>query len=231
MEAVILAGGLGTRLRSICPDRPKPMADVNGKPFLYYLLQYWKIQGVSHFILSVGYLYEQIIAYFGNHFEGIPIDYSIEPSPMGTGGGLLLALSYLQYRKHPILVLNGDTYFEVPLSELIHFQKEKGCACCLSLVSTEKNTRYGEITLLPSGQIKTLENTIKTSSCLINGGCYLIYPDRLKEYAPSGLNQPISLEVDLLRKLVSSKQSFGIAFNRYFLDIGIPEDYFKFLDK
>ncbi|MBS0649712.1 MAG: NTP transferase domain-containing protein, partial [Verrucomicrobia bacterium] len=74
MEAIVLAGGLGTRLRSVCADRPKPMADVNGKPFLYHLMQYWKGQGVSHFILSVGYLHEKVIEYFGHSFEGVPID-------------------------------------------------------------------------------------------------------------------------------------------------------------
>ncbi len=231
MEAIVLAGGLGKRLRSVCPDRPKPMVDVNGRPFLYYLMQYWIEQGVSHFILSVGYLHEIVIDYFGHSFEGVPIDYSIEPSPMGTGGGLILALDHLFRLDHPVLVLNGDTYFEVPLEELKNFQKEKNCMCCLSLLAIEKNTRYGGIKILPSGQIMRFNEKNDVKSCLINGGCYLICPNYLKRFIPPVLGHPLSLESDILMAAVNSKKTYGISFRKYFLDIGIPEDYFLSLKK
>ncbi|MBS0653758.1 MAG: nucleotidyltransferase family protein [Verrucomicrobia bacterium] len=231
MEAIVLAGGLGTRLRSVCADRPKPMADVNGKPFLYYVMQYWKEQGVSHFILSVGYLHEKVIEYFGHYFEGVPIDYSIEHSPMGTGGGLFLAMNALWRSNEPILVLNGDTYFEVPLQILRDFQMEKGCACCLSLLSVEKNTRYGGIKILPTGQIVSFNEKSELEPCLINGGCYLIRPDFLKRVAPLTIDRPLSFEADILTGAVALKECYGITFDKYFLDIGIPEDYFRSLKK
>jgi D-glycero-alpha-D-manno-heptose 1-phosphate guanylyltransferase len=231
MEAIVLAGGLGTRLRSVCSDRPKPMADVNGKPFLYHLMQYWREQGVSHFILSVGYLHEKVIEYFGHSFEGVPIDYAIEQSPMGTGGGLLLALDHLFHLDKPVLALNGDTYFEVPLQYLSDFQMTTGCACCLSLLSVEENTRYGGIKILSSGQIKSFNEKSNTGPCLINGGCYLFRPDILKQLFPLAIDKPVSLETDILTKLMSCKEAYGTIFDRYFLDIGIPQDYFKALKK
>ncbi|MBS0607710.1 MAG: nucleotidyltransferase family protein [Parachlamydiales bacterium] len=231
MEAIVLAGGLGTRLRSVCSDRPKPMADVNGKPFLYHLMQYWKGQGVSHFILSVGYLHEKVIEYFGHSFEGVPIDYAIEQSPMGTGGGLLLAMDYVARLDQPILVINGDTYFEVPLAELKKFQKDHGCACTLSLLRIAQNTRYGGIKTLPSGQITSFNERNEMEPCLINGGCYLIRPDYLNNFNSRIKDQPVSLEKDILLSAVSHQQAYGIAFDQYFLDIGIPEDYFQSLKK
>ena len=90
--AIILAGGLGTRLRSEVPNLPKPMAIVKNRPFLEYLMDYWIEQGVCKFILSIGYLSEKIVSHFGGTYKNIPISYSIEKSPLGTGGGLLLSL-------------------------------------------------------------------------------------------------------------------------------------------
>ena len=98
--AVILAGGLGTRLRSVISDLPKPMAPINGRPFLEYLICYWIGQGINHFVLSVGYLHQAIIGYFGNQFKGACIDYVIEESPLGTGGGLLLASKKVDQSKN-----------------------------------------------------------------------------------------------------------------------------------
>ena len=231
MEAIILAGGLGTRLRSVCADRPKPMADINGKPFLSILMDYWKREGVSHFILSVGYLHQQVIEYFGSSFEGIPIDYAIESSPMGTGGGLLLSLDHLRSSNECVLVINGDTYFEVPLAELKDFQQEKQSACTLSLRPVEENTRYGGINRLPSGQIVSFDEKGQKQQSLINGGCYLISPSFLKSLCSMPTEKPLSLEKDILIPAVSSQEAYGAVFDQYFLDIGIPEDYFRAVKK
>jgi D-glycero-alpha-D-manno-heptose 1-phosphate guanylyltransferase len=120
-SAIILAGGLGTRLRSAVPDLPKPMAPIAGRPFLAYQLDYWIRQGVDRFVLSVGYRHESIMAYFGAAYRGIAVDYSVEQTPLGTGGGLLLALERLDGGQRPFLLLNGDTYFEVDLATLSAF--------------------------------------------------------------------------------------------------------------
>jgi D-glycero-alpha-D-manno-heptose 1-phosphate guanylyltransferase len=231
MKAIILAGGLGTRLRSVCADRPKPMADLNGRPFLSVLMEYWKRQGVSHFILSVGYLHQIVIDVFGSSFEGIPIDYAIEPSPLGTGGGLLLALKHLEPLDDPVLVLNGDTYFEVSLAELKKFHEEKTASCTLSLLAIDKNTRYGGLSLLPSGQIQSFQEQGDQGQSLINGGCYLISASFLRQLHPQPILHPLSLEKEILVPAVSSQKAYGKVFDAYFLDIGIPEDYFRAVKK
>jgi len=100
MEAIILAGGLGTRLRSAVPSLPKPMAPIKGKPFLGYLFDYWLHQGIKHFILSVGYKYEVIHERFGTKYKDADVSYAIENEPLGTGGGLLLALNSLDQKSH-----------------------------------------------------------------------------------------------------------------------------------
>jgi NDP-sugar pyrophosphorylase family protein len=115
-EAVILAGGLGTRLRSVVSGIPKPMAPIKSKPFLEYLINYWSSQGITHFVFSTGYLSETIESYFKNHWGKSTISYSREKSPLGTGGALAQAIRQIQ--SDNTLVLNGDTYCEVPLAEL-----------------------------------------------------------------------------------------------------------------
>jgi len=214
MEAIILAGGFGTRLRSVCSDRPKPMAEVQEKPFLEHLLQYWKNQGVSHFILSVGYLHSVIINYFGKEYQGIPIDYAIENEPLGTGGGLLKALPYLHHPESTFLVLNGDTFFEVPLATFAH----KGEAT-LALYKIEKNTRYHGVTL---DNFSKIQNFNDPSSLLINGGCYLFDKKSLAQFQQK---EPLSLEKEILPILMSQGTCYGQLFDGFFIDIGIPEDY------
>ena len=123
LEAVVLAGGLGTRLRSVLPDLPKPMAPVNGRPFLEYLLDFWISQGVEHFVLSVGYRYQAVLDHFGFSYRDIPIDYSIESKPVGTGGGLFLASEKI-FSDQPFFVINGDTYFPVEANSILNFHTE-----------------------------------------------------------------------------------------------------------
>ena len=214
MEAIILAGGFGTRLRSVCSDLPKPMAHVQRKPFLEHLLEYWKCQGVSHFILSVGYLHPVIINYFGKGYRGIPIDYAIESEPLGTGGGVLQSLPYLNHPESLFLVLNGDTFFDVPLASFSH--KE---GVTLALYKVEKNTRYLGVTLDDCSKIQSYNDA---SSQLINGGCYLFDKKSLAQFKQKG---PLSLEKEILPVLMNQGHCYGQHFNGQFIDIGIPEDY------
>ena len=213
MEAIILAGGFGTRLKSALPNLPKPLAPIHGKPFLSYLMRYWKSQGVNHFILSVGYLHEKVIETFKNTFEGIPISYAIEKSALGTGGALLHASNFLQKQDRPFLALNGDTFFEIPSEEFT-----LSGACTLALYSPEKNSRYDGVTLTKDGQILKFGDP---SSSLINGGCYLLQKEALTPFKEG----PLSLEKDLLPKLVKQGTCYGKLFQSRFIDIGIPKDY------
>lgn len=213
MEAIILAGGLGTRLKSALPNLPKPLAPIHGKPFLSYLMSYWKSQGVNHFILSVGYLHEKVIDMFKNSFEGIPISYAIEKSALGTGGALLHASNFLQKPDSPFLALNGDTFFEIPFAEF-----PLSGSCMLALYSPEENSRYDGVTLTEDGQILKFGDP---SSSLINGGCYLLQKEALTPFKEG----PLSLEKDLLPKLVETGVCYGKSFKSRFIDIGIPKDY------
>ncbi|MEO0042666.1 MAG: hypothetical protein RL329_2114, partial [Bacteroidota bacterium] len=140
-EAIILAGGMGTRLREAVADVPKPMAPIGNRPFLAYLLDDLKIQKIKKVVLSVGYQYEVIQNYFGNHYKGIQISYSIENQPLGTGGGIRLALN--ECRQENIFILNGDTFFKVNLSKLATFHHRTQADLSIALKKMSHFDRYG----------------------------------------------------------------------------------------
>jgi len=223
-KAIILAGGLGTRLNSVLSDLPKPLAPINGKPFLEYQMDYWIHQGVDHFVLSVGYLKEKIVDYFGDHYQNIPINYAIEDTPLDTGGGLLKALDFIA-SDEPILVLNGDTYFEVDLKILRDFHVNQKSIWTFSLFRTIEVDRYMGIQLEPSGKLKLMNQQIGGQETLANGGVYLINPSNIKALGfKSG--EKISLERDILKKLSDNHfDIYGIEFEGQFIDIGVPNDY------
>ncbi|MBI3351118.1 MAG: NTP transferase domain-containing protein [Nitrospirae bacterium] len=173
MEAVILAGGIGTRLQPVVPDVPKPMAPVNGRPFLKYQMDYWIRQGVRRFILSIGYRGEIIRSYFGSRYENAEIDYAVEEHPLGTGGGLLLAVREL-ISSGPFLILNGDTFFEVDLDALQLFHHQKKSEFTIALLKVPVNSRYSGVQVGKESNIVAFEDRKPASSnLLVNGGVYL----------------------------------------------------------
>lgn len=222
MEAIILAGGLGTRLRAAVPDLPKPMAPVSGRPFLEHQFDYWVNQGVSRFILSVGYRHDAISAHFGAAYRGIPVVYAIESRPLGTGGGLMLAMRSLS-ATGPFLVLNGDTYFEVALGALREFHAEHEADITLSLFRTQQQGRYTGLGIGAAGEVVSLNAGEKGG--LANGGVYLV-ERRLLDREPGPADARVSFEEDILPSaLRSGKRMFGLEFSGRFIDIGVPEDY------
>lgn len=222
MEAIVLAGGLGTRLRAAVPDLPKPMAPVNGRPFLERLLDYWIAQGVTRLILSVGYRHEAVSAHFGLAFRGVPVGYAVEDSPLGTGGGLLLARGSLT-AAGPFLVLNGDTYFETPLKTLREFHAARGADATLALFRSPQQGRYTGLRIGKAGEVLSLNAGEKGG--LANGGVYLMERGLL-EGGPWLPAAPVSLEEDILPfALQSGRRVFGLECPGRFLDIGVPEDY------
>ncbi len=210
MEAVVLAGGLGTRLRSVVSDLPKPLALVGGRPFLERLLDYWVGQGVRRAVLAVGYKHELIRDHFGNMHRGCELAYSVESEPLGTGGALLLALSHL--KASPFLVLNGDTYFAVSLETLKAFHQSRRASATLALFRSEE-PRYTGVTLETNGQVKAL-----AGRGLVNGGVFLFERAALSQ-APRGA---CNLEKDLLSGM---SNVYGCVFDAPFVDIGVPEDW------
>ncbi len=225
-SAVILAGGLGTRLRSAVPNLPKPMAPINGRPFLEYQLRYWISQGVSHFVLSVGYRHQIIIDYFGNQFESASLDYVIEESPLGTGGALILASKKVS-KKERFLLLNGDTYFEVNLKRLVNFANKNNSDWCFSLFKTGEMERYLGMQVLPNGQISSLYPNSNSLARLANGGVYLVHPRAISDLTFFN-DSEISLEKDIFPFAMKVGQRFfGVEFQNKFIDIGVPDDYFR----
>ncbi len=225
MEAIILAGGLGSRLRATVPDLPKPMAPVNGRPFLEYLLDYWIGQGVNRFVLSVGYKRDIIEEHFATRYKGTEVDYAVEDQPCGTGGGLLLALKRLR-RTGPFLIMNGDTFFEVDLAPMRRYHQERRAELTIALREVEANSRYGSVGIDKEGKITTFDNRARTSGrALINGGVYLAEKSAFAGMAPES-DEPVSLEEQLYpRMLATGRRLYGFLSAGRFIDIGVPEDY------
>ena len=225
-SAVILAGGLGTRLRIAVPDLPKPMALINGRPFLEHQMRYWIGQGITHFVISIGYLYQVIIDYFGDEFEGANVDYVIESSPLGTGGALLLASKKVS-QQEGFLLLNGDTYFSIELQGLIEFSHKNNADWSFSLFRTVEKGRYLGVNASDDGRIRSLQSDFTFEERLANGGVYFVNPKALAAI-PLVCGNKYSLEDDIFPAAINLGQRlFGKEFPDVFIDIGIPEDYFR----
>ena len=227
--AIILAGGLGTRLRSAVPDLPKPMAPIAGRPFLAHQLDHWIAQGVRHFVLSVGYRHEAISKHFGRSYGGAALDYAVETTPLGTGGALLLAVAQLppDPTNAPVLLLNGDTYFDVNLAALAAHARAHDAQWCLALFRSTDAQRYLGVDVSADGRLHGLRSTALTSAAdqFANGGVYLFRPSSL-----NGLRvepgRPVSLENELFAQLLAQGQRFaGLVCPGAFIDIGVPDDY------
>jgi D-glycero-alpha-D-manno-heptose 1-phosphate guanylyltransferase len=220
-EAIILAGGFGTRLKHIVSDVPKPMAPINGIPFLSFLFHKLIAAGIEHVILSTGYLHEVIESCYGNVFETLRISYSTEEEPLGTGGAILLGMSKVCMDN--VLVLNGDTLFEIDFAKLMDYHLQKGSLLTIALREENEVSRYGSVLVDDEGKITSFAEKNKVhGKGLINGGIYLI---NTKLFLKISLPTKFSFEKDVLEKFYDQINFYGLAFNSYFIDIGIPEDY------
>lgn len=229
MQAIILAGGKGTRLRAEVPDLPKPLAPVAGRPFLEHQMAYWVSQGVNRFILSVGYKAEMIIGSIGSRFCDAEIVYAIEHQPLGTGGALLHARAQLK-RNRAFLVVNGDTFFDLPLSNLARFHEEKHSAWTLGLFPTTDTKRYLGVTLDDDGRLASLVTRSVQNEVWANGGVYMISPGVL-DLVAERFKGEASLEGEIIPALIELKTAiYGIHHDGRFIDIGIPDDYRRAAD-
>ncbi len=218
-EAIILAGGLGTRLRSVTGNLPKCMVRIGGKPFLEYLLQYLCIHDFGHVVLSVGYRHEPIYEHFGDSFRGMKLDYAVEKEPLGTGGGIRLSLQ--SCRHDEVFILNGDTLFSFAPAALEEFHHRMHSPLTLSLRYVDDTSRYGKV-IIRDGRITGFISKNSRGKGFINAGVYLVR----KEFI-SGLPLPakFSFEKDLLEQVIGKEKVYGMVTDAYFIDIGIPEDY------
>lgn len=222
-EAIILAGGFGTRLRSVVSDLPKPMAPVCGKPFLAYLLDVLGKQGCKHAVLSTGYLHEKIEQYFGDSYQGLKLSYAVEDTPLGTGGGIANALQRCQGDE--VVVMNGDTMFRIDFLALDKFFHSRDTKLALVLRQVDDVSRYGSVELAGDGHITAFhEKSSTTGAGLINGGIFMLHRSL---FADCGIHnvRKFSFEKELMEAYVGQMPFYGIVSDGYFIDIGIPEDY------
>jgi D-glycero-alpha-D-manno-heptose 1-phosphate guanylyltransferase len=220
-EAIILAGGLGTRLKAVISEMPKSMAPVNGKPFLEHLFDYLFNYGIGRIVIAAGYRHKDISSHFGNSYRGMEIAYSIEEEPLGTGGALLHASRFVL--EDNCLVLNGDTCFNVDLNDFRREFSEAKSVLSLALKPMKSFERYGSVRV-DNEKIKSFEEKKYCSSGLINGGIYLLDIAWLKKTAPG---KKFSFETDIMEKYVTSEKITYFISDTYFIDIGIPEDYLE----
>jgi D-glycero-alpha-D-manno-heptose 1-phosphate guanylyltransferase len=221
-QAVVLAGGLGTRLRAMVLDLPKCMAPVAGKPFLSYVMDHLAKQGIEKFIVSLGYKHEEITKYLDAHFKQGQIAYSIEKEPLGTGGAILLACGLAT--TGTVVVVNGDTFFAADLGALSRFHRDCQSTCTLCLKPMRDFSRYGAVELGEDHSIRRFLEKKKTDSGLINAGVYAL---QTKSFARENLPEKFSFEKDYLEKFHLKRPMFGLVQDKYFIDIGIPEDYLR----
>lgn len=222
-EAIVLAGGFGTRLQHVVSDVPKPMAPINNIPFLTILLDKLQNAGIKHVILSTGYKHETIANYFGSQYGSLKITYSQEFEPLFTGGAITLALS--QVKSDNVFVLNGDTLFDIDFEsfQTFHLTKKSGLSIALRPIADVE--RYGTVQTDKNQRvIGFCEKGKESGPGLINGGIYLI---NKALFIRNKFQPKFSFEQEVLEKLFTQEAFYGMEFNAYFIDIGIPEDYFK----
>jgi D-glycero-alpha-D-manno-heptose 1-phosphate guanylyltransferase len=219
-ECIILAGGLGTRLRDTVPGLPKCMAPIAGKPFLHYLLKYLEKQGITRFILSLGYKHEIIEEFISVQFSHFHAQLSIEKEPLGTGGAIRLACSKCETEN--AWIVNGDTFFKIDLEEMMNLHTRVNAHCTLALKPMQQFTRYGSVELDKSGRITNFREKQFIEQGLINGGIYTL---NIFNFLKEDFPEKFSFEKDFLEKSYETRNIFGSVEDAYFIDIGIPEDY------
>ncbi|MDR6550557.1 nucleotidyltransferase family protein [Paenibacillus qinlingensis] len=220
MEAIILAGGPGTRLRKVIRDVPKPMAPIQGRPFLSYILERLELQGVRRVVLAVGYKHEIIRSYFGHRWGALQIVYSIEEEPLGTGGACKKAMDHISDKQ--VLLLNGDTMFHVDIPQLVQYHQDSAADLTLSLKPMKQFDRYGTVTLSSDNRVTSFQEKQMCESGFINAGVYVARADI---WCPFKVTAPFSFEQFLQNPGVHALNMYGFPSESYFIDIGIPADY------
>lgn len=217
---VILAGGMGTRLRSVCSDRPKVLARVKGRPFLSYLLDQISSAGVLKVILGTGYMSDMVEKNYGDTYKSLRLLYSREDKPLGTGGALRLALPLIESQY--VLVMNGDSYVDVDLNSYFNWFIKKDQPVSILMCKVPNTVRYGTVRLgINEDVISFKEKGFFKGPGWINAGVYLMKTALLKSI-PTG--RTFSLEQDLFPSL-AGKGLLGYQCKGRFIDIGTPESY------
>ena len=221
MKAALLVGGLGTRLRSVVPSTPKPLAPVGGESFLHLLVKQLRNQGIHRLVMCTGYLGEQVQDEFGSgHSSDAVIEYSQEMTPLGTAGALKLAQKYLHHESE-FLVMNGDSFLEIDFGRLIDFHRGHGGLASMAVLQVANAARYGTVKMDADGRVSGFsEKTGNETAGVINGGVY-VFGRGVLDMIPDG---PASLERDVF-PLILDRGLYAQKQQGMFIDIGTPQDY------
>lgn len=221
-ECIILAGGMGTRLKSIISDLPKCMAPINGKPFLFYILEWLKKNNFERVILSLGYKSEVIIDFTKENTWPFEILWVIEKEPLGTGGAICLSLGLS--KSSNIFIINGDTFFDIDIMQFYKCHLENEADLSIAAKPLINYNRYGSLVCDNNDRIIGFTEKKPTVEGIINGGIYLLKSTSILLSEKTGR---FSFETDILEKEYSKSRLFAFRDDGYFIDIGIPEDYHK----
>ncbi|MGT2471976.1 nucleotidyltransferase family protein [Paraburkholderia terrae] len=221
IPAIVLAGGLGTRLRSVVPDLPKPMAEVAGKPFLWWVLRRLEQQGIGDVYLSVGYKREVIEAYFGTKFGALNVHYVVEDEPLGTGGAIAKAFDAIGGDE--AFVLNGDTMTIVEFADL-RSAAASDVDLAMAVAKLDDVARYGAVDFDATSmrRVTAFREKGQTGAGFINAGVYLVKRDALKRYP---LPEKFSFEQDFLHAHLADLRVSAVPAVSQLIDIGVPDDY------
>lgn len=218
-QAIILAGGFGTRLRSAVPELPKCMAPVNGRPFIAYVIERFQRQGITDFIFALGYKSEDFESLLSS-LSTLRYQLSVEQEPLGTGGAIKLACNVAT--SDNVMVTNGDTLYKADLSSLSGFHREKDADCTICLKPMQQFERYGVVEINEEKRITSFKEKQYYDSGYINAGVYAL---NRKQFLQEELPGKFSFEKDYMQALYKERSMFGNVQDEYFIDIGIPEDY------
>ena len=218
-EAIVLVGGLGTRLRAVVSDVPKPLAPVAGRPFLAWLLDHLAENGMRHVVLAAGYLAERVVDSIGREWRGMEVNYSIESSPLGTGGAVRQACGLL--RGDATHVLNGDTFLRYDMHALEQSARAAGAALGMALACVDDVARYGAV-VREGARVIGFREKGERGPGYINAGSYYMTPSAIQTLPTE---PAFSFETKLLASLTAAGRVCGFVATSEFIDIGVPEDY------
>jgi len=220
VRAIVLAGGLGTRLASVIGEVPKPMAPVGARPFLEYLLDYLVEQGIESAVLAVSYRWEVIRDHFGGDYRGMELHYSVEERPLGTGGAIRQALGLVAERD--VVVVNGDTLFPVDLHGLAKTHQEHGALLTIALKRVADSGRFGRVEVTEGGTICRFQEKGAQAAGWINGGTYMVNRGLFDRFPMAGR---FSFELDLIEPNTARIRPRAFFAEGEFIDMGVPEEY------
>ncbi|MBB6252920.1 nucleotidyltransferase family protein [Nitrospirillum iridis] len=218
-EAVILAGGLGTRLRAVVSDLPKSLAEVAGRPFLTWQLEQLADQGFSRIVLAVGYMHDKVTAMYGDSFAGMAIRYAVEETALGTGGAIWQAARLVE--GDTFFALNGDTYFDLPAAAMEDALADPATDMAMAVCHVADCGRYGLVDIA-GGRLAGFREKAPGRPGAVNAGAYLFRRALLDRWS---LPDRFSIETDFLQPRLAELAVAAVPVRGDFIDIGIPEDY------